>query len=121
MRPSEPTLYTDVTQEQFDRFRAQARARGLTIGGNKDNVTFDLIPIAVDYTPEAQTLRFTIHEPHWIPPGLTAGVLHTMVAEAMRPGVVQISSENPQAARDHTRTEKLSGQASHTHKPAHAA
>jgi hypothetical protein len=83
MQTTDPTKYTKVTQEQFDRFKTLAKAKGANISGNKDDVTFDLIPLRVEYKPDTQELQFTTNDPFWMPSGLTAGMLHTMIAQAM--------------------------------------
>jgi hypothetical protein len=83
MRPTDATVYTNVSQEQYDRFRAQSKIRGLNIGTNSEDVVFDLIPVKVLYNPTTKVLTFTVTEPFWINPGVTAGVLHGMVAAAM--------------------------------------
>lgn len=102
MQIADPTKYTDVTQEQFDRFKNLARARGMNIGGNSDNVKFDEIPVHVEFKPDAEELNFTIHQPHWLAQGVTAGVLHTMVAAAMvKPEQPVVEHEKHHATRNH--------------------
>ena len=90
MQMSSPTVYTDITQAQWDAFRYQARARGLNIGSNVETVEFDKVPIEVNYNPDTKTLSISSGEPHWLTPGVTIGVLHGMVAVAMmNKGAVQ--------------------------------
>lgn len=82
MQAATPTVYTDVSREQFDSFVTQSRAKGLNLSGAEGDVTFDLIPMHYVYNEPTKTLTFTYQEPYWMSPGTTAGVLHSMVAMA---------------------------------------
>lgn len=94
-----PNNYTDVSQENFDRFKLLAKARGLNISGNKDDVVFDTIPVHVEYNPDAKVLTFGVHEPHWLAPGVTLGALHQMVATAMdKAAVIPAAAPNGKAS-----------------------
>ena len=95
MQPTDPSNYTDVSQEDFDRFKQAAKAKGMNISGNSDNVTFDLIPVHIEYKPDAKTFSFTVHEPFWRAPGTTTGALHNIVAASMNVATVPIGNENP--------------------------
>lgn len=95
MLQTDPSLYTDVSKEDFDRFKAAAKVRGMNISGTSDNVEFDHIPVHVEYKADAKTLQFTVTEPHWLAPGVTLGALHQLVATAMNPSAVSPAVENP--------------------------
>lgn len=95
MQPTDPTTYTEVSQEQYDRFKLFAKTKGMNISGNTDDVTFDSIPVKVLYAPEDKKLAFIIHEPHWLASGVTAGALHKIVASAMDINI-DPANENPQ-------------------------
>lgn len=106
MKQTDPTKYTDVSHEQYDRFKALAKSHGMNISGNTDNVEFDRIPVRVDYTPEEKTLNFTITEPHWLAPGVTAGALHQIVAAAMDINT-NPALENPQVSHQRDVQQKM--------------
>lgn len=101
MQPTNPTTYNDVSKENFDGFKQLAKTHGMNISGNSDNVEFDHIPVHVEYTPESKVLRFTITEPHWLAPGVTAAALHRIVSAAVDGGDVPIENENPQITHQH--------------------
>ena len=83
MQMSSATTYTNVTQAQYDAFRYQARAKGLNIAGNAETVEFDRVPVEFKYNPDTQILEVSVAEPHWLTPGVTIGVIHTLLATAM--------------------------------------
>jgi hypothetical protein len=85
MQMSSDTTYTNITQAQYDAFRYQARAKGLNItsGSGAETVEFDKVPVAFNYNPDTQILSISVGEPHWLTPGVTVGVLHSMLAFAM--------------------------------------
>src|ERR1700729_3489352 len=85
MQPAEAVRYTGVSQQQFDRFKNVAKAKGVNISGNKDQVTMDLIPLDVENDPTAKVLVFHAQEPFWVTPGAVTGALHAMVAQIMAP------------------------------------
>jgi hypothetical protein len=101
MLQTDPNTYTDVSKEDFDRFKQAAKARGMNISGNKDDVEFDGIGVHVEYKDD-KTLQFLVHEPHWLAPGVTLGALHTMVQNAMNVQRVPKGNENPVITKDHT-------------------
>jgi hypothetical protein len=94
MLQTDPNTYTDVSKEDFDRFKQASKARGMNISGNKDDVEFDGIGVHVEYKDD-KTLQFLVHEPHWLAPGVTLGALHTMVQNAMNVQRVPKGNENP--------------------------
>lgn len=102
MQPSAVTKYTNFSQDDFNRFKTAAKVRGINIGGNKEDALFDLIPVHVEYNPEAKTLELTVSEPHWLAPNVTLGVLHQMVAASTNVQPVPRSNENPVITHDHT-------------------
>ena len=93
----DPSTYIEVTQEQFDRFKTIARTHGMNISGNSDNVEFDRIPVHVEYKPDAKELILIVHEPHWLAPGVTTGVLHTMVANATAKNAPAVENDHSTA------------------------
>lgn len=111
MRATDPLHYTDVSQDDYDRFKLAAKTHGMNISGNQDNVEFDKIPVYIKYVPEAKTLQFIVHEPHWLAPAVTAGALHKLVVGAMDvPGNVPREYENPRALNDASRKSFLGKQ-----------
>lgn len=84
MQPSGVLSYTDISQATYDQFRHLAKAQGFNITGNKDNAEWDRIGVRVEYDPGKEKLEFLVHEPIWITPGLMAGKLHDLVAQAER-------------------------------------
>jgi hypothetical protein len=102
MQQTDPTTYTDVSKEDWERFKLAAKTRGMNISGGSDDVVFDLIPVHVEYKEDAKTLNFIVHEPFWMPAGLTVGALHNLVANAMDVENVPKANENPVITHDHS-------------------
>jgi hypothetical protein len=100
MVQQDPTKYTDVSQEDWDRFKVAAKAKGMNISGNEDDVEFDKIAVHMKYTPEQKTLQFTCHTPHWLADGVTTGALHTILAGAMNVPEVPKANENPVVTKE---------------------
>lgn len=107
MRPTDPTTYTDVSKENYDTFKQNAKTHGMNISGNRDDVEFDKIPVHIEYTPEEKKLQFTIAEPHWLAPGVTAAALHRIVSASVDTNAVPIENENPQVTHDHQRQQSM--------------
>lgn len=83
MVPASPLVYTNITKDQFDRFKAIARGRGFNFQTGDGNVTYDLIPMRVEYKEDLQTLTFFVSEPFWAVPGSIGGHIAALVAEAI--------------------------------------
>jgi hypothetical protein len=85
MQMSSATTYTNITQAQYDAFRYQAHGRGLNIASSSgsETVKFDDVPVEFNYNPDTETLNISVGEPHWLTPGVTVGVIHSMLAFAM--------------------------------------
>lgn len=127
MRPTNPTTYTEVTKENYDTFKQNAKTHGMNISGNSDNVEFDKIPVHVEYTPEEKKLQFIITKPHWLAPGVTAAALHQLVSASVDGNSdVPKENENPQIThqrevkKDTTSAHDRDAETTHGH-PAHAA
>jgi len=106
MIPTNPTTYTDVSKENYESFKQNAKTHGMNISGNSDNVEFDKIPVHIEYTPDEKKLQFNISEPHWLAPGVTAAALHRLVAAAVDTNAVPQANENPQVTHQHDVKEK---------------
>lgn len=127
MQATDPTHYTDVSAEDFDRIKTTFRARGMAITGNKDDVEFDKIPVHIEYKAESKTLEVRAAVPHWLAEGVTLGALHKIIAQAMSYEGVPNNNENPNFTAQQTRIKNTDGDMAHkasathsTHAP-HAA
>ena len=82
MQVSDPVIYNNISPAQFEFFKNLAKGNGASINGNKDDVTFDLIPVGVEYNADTKTLTLRPQQPFWLTPGTVTGALHQMVAQA---------------------------------------
>jgi hypothetical protein len=82
MQVSDPVIYNNISPAQFDFFKNLAKGNGASINGNKDDVTFDLIPVGVEYNSDTKVLTLRPQQPFWLTPGTVTGALHQMVAQA---------------------------------------
>jgi hypothetical protein len=107
MQSANPTVYNDVSVDDFNRFKTAAKARGMNVSGNVEDTTYDLIPIHIEYKPDQKQLTFTVKEPVWMVPGTMTGILHNLVAQSTGWQAVPRSNENPIITGDHSQAEKI--------------
>lgn len=107
MQTTNPTTYKDISKDNYEAFKNNAKTHGMNISGNSDNVSFDHIPVHVEYTPDEKKLQFTITEPHWIAPGVTAAALHRLVSAAVDGADVPKENENPQFTHERSKQEAM--------------
>lgn len=115
MMQQDPTHYTDVSREEYDRFKVAAKTKGMNISGDKDDVEFDHIPVHIEYHEDDKTLALTSTTPFWLSDAVVVGALHALVSNAMKRDTPK-DRENPNFVKEHLSQEKKNGDTVHKKK-----